>query len=170
MIARSDKVFVELQRFSYIDDCNPNDTFIEKLKNFRKLLFTKMYYNQYYTDLKNYLGEKEVSEENRKKAKFILTFDKLLSSLVYIYIPFSLYSHYKKGFFKTGNYLVELYIVGKICFVSLSILGIIFFVTKNNADKLLYPYYYKKELEWENIREKLKADKEYHEEFIRIRK
>ncbi len=170
MIARSDKVYLEYHRFSYIDNCNPNDSFLEKLKNFRRLLFKKMYYNQYYIDMKNYSEEKEVSEENRKKAKYILTFDKVISSLVYIYIPYSMYSHYKKGFFKTGNYLVELYIVGKICFVSLSCLGMIFFLTKNNADKLLYPYYYKKELEWDKLREKHKAEKEYHEEYIKIRK
>ena len=153
-----------------MDYCDPKETLFQKLKNWGSLFKKKMHYNQYYSDLKAYSLDKQVTENNRKVANTILKFDKFLSVLIFVYIPYSLYSHHKKGYFKTGNHLIEAYIVGKVCLFTIAFIGASFFITKYRADYLLYPFYQKKEKEWEKLVDNYKADKEYLEEFKEKRK
>lgn len=146
------------QNFSYTELCDPNHTFIQKIKAFNKIFFSNMFRSQYYRDVNLLTKDKSVSKDDRRileRNNFIIVISDIV---IKGYIPYTIYWHYKKNYFSMKNRSLYFYIFGKIIFNVFFINYLSLFAHKELNKNIIFNIYSIKEAEWKQSIEEKNAE------------
>jgi hypothetical protein len=157
--------FASFKKFEYREVSKPNQSVMEKLKNFKLIYFNWKFKTTYMKDLK-YLAN-TLSQIGKQRLKNYHRIYKLSEIMIGCYIIHSFYWHYKNGFFNTGSKITELYIFGKITMTLCGLSVISFFLFKMICDPIMYEYFSKKEEEWDKSIELTNIRSEEVKEYVK---
>jgi hypothetical protein len=152
-------------KYEYREVSKPNQSMVEKLKNFKIIFLNWKFKTTYMKDLK-YLSN-NLSQVGNKKLKIYYRLFKLSEFMMGCYIIHSFYWHFKNGFFNTGSKLTELYIFGKITITICVFSAISFLFFKMICDPIMYDHFSKKEEEWDKSIELTNKNSEVVKNYVK---
>jgi hypothetical protein len=167
------KEFAEYQKYSYREVSQPNQTFTQKLKNFKKIFFKSTYRTVYFKETKELISNAKVPLKDRNILKTNNKLYNIGEIGIGAYILLTFRWHYKNGYFHNTNNIIHFYIITKIISCVALMQFSLYFLYKELSDPVMYSYFSKKEEEWdkeiENKRSQLAYTRDYLEERGRLR-